>query len=384
MIKMALRPNLIYPMQLIIWTFLRKITSILISKLFELKSSIIYTFLMFLGEIIGGFVSYKYQKSFIKNKPSEYLVNAKFSFVISSNEMNKANNEYTIKFLIFISSFFDFFEFIISTYYLGKILKISKTLQIRLGGFLIVVSFLVCSFVLNFNIFKHHSYSIIIIIISWIILIICEFFFQKFDIYITRNELTLAIFFSFLSHTFVSINNCVEKYLMDFNFLNPFLLLANQGIIGFIFTIICSFFENPIPELKNLYKNNSIGAIMGFVSLLLLYFIFGALKNIYRMCTNMLFSPMYKNLADYIINPIYIIYYFTIGEDFLNERERNYFYFFVNIIILIIFDFFGLVYNEFIALFFCGLEQNTYKSVNYRAQSEEMDSFSIDEDEDVD
>ena len=66
MIKVSLRPNLIYPFYLIMWTFLRKIVSIIISKVFKFKGSIIYTFLMFFGEITGGLFFYLNQKSYFK------------------------------------------------------------------------------------------------------------------------------------------------------------------------------------------------------------------------------------------------------------------------------------------------------------------------------
>ena len=54
----------------------------------------------------------------------------------------------------------------------------------------------------------------------------------------------------------------------------------------------------------------------------------------------MLFSPMNKHLADIIINPLYIIFYFSIGDDFINNNKRNYFYFFLNLVLLIVVDFF--------------------------------------------
>ena len=90
----------------------------------------------------------------------------------------------------------------------------------------------------------------------------------------------------------------------------------------------------------------------------------------------MLFNPMYKHLADYLINPIYIIYYFIVGEDFLYNGERNYFYFFLNLIILIIFDIFGLIYNEFLVVSCCGMGYNTYNSISLRASIyEEMSAL---------
>ena len=382
MIKISLRPNLIYPIQLIIWTFLRKIVSILISKLFVFKGSIIYTFLMFLGELIGGFILYQYQKSLVLKKTETELYKNKYSmiFVEIPSTMHRVDNFIKIYFLIFVSSFFDFSEFMLSTYTLSKISYVSSTLQLRLCGFLIVTSSLICGFILKFKIHKHHIFSISIIIGFLIILIITEYFFQSYTVFITKIDLSYAILFSAISQILIASNNSIEKYLFEFDYLNPFWLLMLQGIIGFIYTIIFSFFETPIPALKSMYKDNSTGQFIGLIFLLLLYSIFGALKNIYRMYTNMIFSPMYKNLADLIINPIYLIYYFIIGEDFINEGERNYLYFFLNLIILIIFDFCSLVYNEFIILFCCHLEYDTYASITRRASNmEEMDSVEQDE-----
>jgi hypothetical protein len=120
-----------------------------------------------------------------------------------------------------------------------------------------------------------------------------------------------------------------------------------------------------------------------FLFFLLLYSIFGALKNIYRMATIMLFTPMNKHLADIIINPIYIIYYFVADDDFKKYGEKNYFYFFTNLIILIIFDICGLIFNEFLILYCCGLDHNTYKTIASRASKlEEMDNYTKTDDED--
>ena len=81
----------------------------------------------------------------------------------------------------------------------------------------------------------------------------------------------------------------------------------------------------------------------------------------------MLFSPMIKHLADIIINPIYIIYYYSIGKDFIGNRNRNYVYFFLNLFLLVILDFCGLIYNEFLILSCFGLEYNTYYSITDRS-----------------
>ena len=375
MIKIALRPNLKYPIFLIIWTFLRKIISILISKLFSFQGSVIYTFLMLFGEMTG-FILYKYQINFVENKFTKARV-SKGNLIISKPEMIRPDGLIKVVFLVFMTAFFDFSEFIFSTYYITKVKNISGTLQIRLGGILIIVSSLLYWYSLKFQILRHQKFSLVILGLGIIILIATEFFFQKFNIFITKKDLAFAIILSALSHICIAFNNTIEKYLIDFDFLNPFLILTFQGIIGFIFTIICSYYENPIPHLKNVYNNNSTGMFTLFIFLLLFYTIFGALKNIYRMVTIMLFTPMNKHLADIIINPIYIIYSFSIGDDFINDGNPDYFYFFSNIILLIIFDIFGLIFNEFLILNCCSLEYDTYQSISER--SLELNNYSEDD-----
>ena len=385
MIKIALRRNLIYPIYLIFWAFSRKIVSILISKLFNFSGSVIYTFLMFLGELIGGFVTFMYQYNFIKQKdiPKEMLKKFRFSLIEGQEiELKKLDGKVQIFFLVFMTAFFDFFEFILSTYYIDKIHRISGSLQVRLGGVLIISSSLLYRFLLNIPMFKHQKFAFTLLALCLIILIISEYFFQEFDGIITTKDLSLAIIFSVISYISLTFDDIIEKYLIEFDFLNPFIILFRQGIIGIIFTIICALIENPFKGLKDVYDNNSGGMFILFLFLLLLYSIFGALKNIYRMPTIMLFTPMNKNLADIIINPIYIVYYFIEGKDFSKNGQRNYLYFFTNLIILIIFDICGLIFNEFLILFCCRLDHDTYKSITERAISlEEMNILNEDDEE---
>ena len=247
MIKIALRRNLIYPIYLIFWAFLRKIVSILISKLFNFSGSVIYTFLMFLGELIGGFVTFMYQYNFIKQKdiPKEMLKKFRFSLIEGQEiELKKLDGKIKIFFLVFMTAFFDFFEFILSTYYIDKIHKISGSLQVRLGGVLIISSSLLYRFLLNIQMFRHQKFAFTLLALCLILLIISEYFFQEFDGIITSKDLSLAILFSVISYISLTFDDVIEKYLIEFDFLNPFIILFRQGIIGIIFTIICAFIEN--------------------------------------------------------------------------------------------------------------------------------------------
>ena len=76
---------------------------------------------------------------------------------------------------------------------------------------------------------------------------------------------------------------------------------------------------------------------------------------------------MVTTLADYILNPLYLIYYFGALSDFKKNGKLGIVYFVLNIIISLIISFFGCVYNEFIILFCCGLERDTHEQISKRA-----------------
>ena len=371
MLRLGIRPNLIYPIYFIICTFLRKISTILISKIFKFSGSLIYTFLMFLGELIGGYFVFKYQNKFIKEKKEQNEIKSnKFSLIEGEEQgMKISDNRYKILFLIFMTAFFDFFEFILSTYYIDRIKRISGSLQVRLGGTLIITSSLLSKYLLQLRLFRHHIFSLIILIICLIVVIITEYLFQEFDGIITTKDLSLAIIFSIISYISLVFDDVIEKYLIEYDYVNPFIILFRQGIFGLIFTIINAIYENPFKEIQNTYNNNSVGMFILFLFLLLLYFIFGLLKNVYRMFIISQMTPMYKSLVDVIINPIYILYSFAEGSDFIRNGKSNYLYFFTNLILSIIFDIVGLIFNEFIILLCCRLDQNTFKSIAYRAET---------------
>ena len=65
-VKFALRRNLIYPLQYIIWSFVREIIHMIIYNIIKFRSPYIYMSLMFLGEIFAGAIMYCYERKKIK------------------------------------------------------------------------------------------------------------------------------------------------------------------------------------------------------------------------------------------------------------------------------------------------------------------------------
>ena len=139
---------------------------------------------------------------------------------------------------------------------------------------------------------------------------------------------------------------------------------------GFFGLIICSIFfsaENYFNDATDVYKKCSGGDFTFFIFLLIFYVILCGIKNVFKMVTIKLYSPMAKSLTDYFLNPIYLSYNFGLKADFMTKGSRNIPYFVVNLILSFIISFFGCVYNEFIVLLFCGLERNTHDQISKRA-----------------
>jgi len=149
--------------------------------------------------------------------------------------------------------------------------------------------------------------------------------------------------------------------------MNPFLTLFIESIFGFILLGIFSIQENPFKDIKRLYNESSSGDFALLLFLLLLYFVFSAGTNTYKIITNGLYSPMVKTLVIYILNPTLFIYYFTVGSDFMSGDDRNWIYFIISLTTAIIISFFGCVFNEFLVLSCCGLDKDTHYAISKRA-----------------
>ena len=142
-----------------------------------------------------------------------------------------------------------------------------------------------------------------------------------------------------------------------------------EGLFGFIMSFSYFFEPNYLKDVANVCKKFSIGKIVLFIFLLLLYVILSGGRNIYRVITSKLYSPMTRALTDYFLNPLYLAIYFPLKNDFISKGERNAGYFTVNFILSVLMSICGCIYNEFIILFCFGLEYNTYEQVLKRANS---------------
>ena len=368
LIHISIRRNLYYIINLLIHYYLRKVDLIIINTKFQFNDSLIFTFLMFFGEFFAGLSIFLYQHIFLK-KDIKTVKHFKIPFSIYKPKMNRTDNIFKIGLLIFFSASFDFIEFVIATFYIPRFEIVSSTAEYRFGGLIIIIGALICHFNLRIKILKHQFYSLIIIGICLTIIIILEIIYRGKGVSFGDFCFAYMLVVGYL--IFVPFTDVIEKYLIEFNFINPFLILMIESIFGFIFISIYSAGENLFKNFNEIYSNCSTGEFVLFIFLLFLYFVFSAGTNAYKILTNGLYSPMAKTLAVYVLNPLIFLYYFIIGNDFLSDGERDWFYFIANIIISLIISFLGFVFNEFIILSCCGLEYETHSFVSKRAGDDE-------------
>ena len=368
MIKFGIRRNMRYPVNLVIWSFLRQVETEVIDKFFSLKSTLIYMPLMFLGEFLFGLILYLYEKIIFMRKKNG---NRNDSFmgiklIIQKNEsIQSKDDEYKINILIFLTAFYDFIQFVLNIETGSIFNRISYSFAIRLNGILILVDALFYYYILRLHIFKHQILSILIITICLLLVIGTEFIFQDINIFLSYSRFLLLLGIILLTQLFNTPLDLIEKYLFEYDYVDPFLILLLEGCFGLILSVIYFLYKNIIPTVE---PNNNSEYYYAIIILLCLYVILSGFKNGYRVATNKIYTPMTSTLEQYFLNPLYITYYFIMGEDFISNGEINYIYYFINLFLSIIISLSGCVYNEFIILFFCGLEHETHKQISERSE----------------
>ena len=250
-----------------------------------------YVLLVFLGETILGCSLYLYLQRFIRKKSSAKKSNFMSIHLITNDKIKTYDNKYKIYYLIIIAAVFDFIGYIFSLQLVPVLNFCSKSLEKRIRAILILFDALFYRYVLKFQIFKHQRFSLYVISICLIITIIIEFIFQDFNIFLYRKSFALLLFYLIFYIAFNSFVDLIEKYLFEFDYVNPLQVLMFEGIIGLIMGIIYCLFYNPIPDIKRCYSIN--GKKFAFPFLLsFVFLIFNGAQNTFRVVTNKVYSPM--------------------------------------------------------------------------------------------
>ena len=371
MIKIKLRKNLLYLLAYYISWYIRKINDMIFENIYHFYPSYIFLYLMTLGEMFGGLIIYLYQyNSWRKKKQTKF-----FCVYIKGTKIKDSIIKRCL--LILFASYFDFMEFVTDYLHIPLFApNASSTFNISLGFLTMVASSLINTYALGFKIVRHHKVSLIIISICLFLTFILELIYKQDNITI-KNFLT-ARTLSCCSLIFVSFMDCIEKYLVHIDYINPFKILMLEGTFELIMTILLSINKAPVNDIKEQY-NKIEGNKFLLIILLFNHFILSGIVNIYEVYCNVIYSPMEKASIDFFMNPMLYLYYFFVNNDFNN----NYLYLIISIILSIIIDFFSCVYNEYIILFCFNLEYDTKDEISVRAISvDNIPTLNYDDEED--
>ena len=384
-IKFACRRNLIYPAQYILWGFIRELINMAIVPILNFFCSYIYMPLMFLGQILGGVIFYLYEKRIMSSKKEEKEEKYFMAIKLIENEKDQENdyfvpldNKIKIIFLIFLSAFCNAVQFLLTHIIYPRHKLFSISFCPRLYGFSTLFAAFFYVYALKLPIYRHNQISLAIIGLCLIVVIILEFYFKPMDSLVTKIDLFKSLVIIIISQILIACKDSLEKYLFEYDFMDPFIVLMYEGIFGFLLSFFLFFDENYVKDVKK-YENDKVALAFSLIS----YMILSGGKNVFRVVTNKIYSPMTKTLSDYILNPIYLWYYYGARDDFKINGNFNIWFFSINFVISIIISIFGCVYNEFIILFFCKMEHDTHYQISRRSNAmNELSEISIFDDED--
>ena len=333
------------------------------AKRYPHSTAVFYTIIMFIGEMLAGIIIYKYQKYVTKKK---LIVDQLGSILIKNLKKSRIDSNCKIYFLLVMSSFFDFIEMYISCLYIPRLSYISKSLENRLCGSQIIFNSIIYHYILKFTLLKHHKCSLIVVGVCLGIIIISEGIFEMDKIEVSFFKYIILILLSLGEMIFKSLRDSIGKYLMEFDSFNPCLVIVFEGIFGTIFSLM-SFLDREIDAKILICIKVAKDSLAVFIILFFLILVLSGIVNIYRVYINKVYNPMTQSLAYYCLDPFFMIYEFAAGNDFITLGKRNYFHFFLNLILSFVISITGFVFNEFIVLFWCGLERDTYKEISRRS-----------------
>ena len=291
-IGFSMRPNLKYPLLYYLYNLVREFESYFIKIFLDYNDSLMLTPLMFIGEFFAGLIVFLYQKKFVKKNifgfenKDNYM---NLELIKTENSVRKIDTIKKIIFLLFCCAYFDFIQFIIS-FSRDKFKKISISIDARFKGLLLILNSLFYHYLLKLPIVRHQKFSIIIIGTCTLIIFIIEFIFQEINIFLSYANFLFVFLLIFISIFFNALLDINEKYLYEFNNMNPFYALLFEGFFGFLFSLIYDVFNDPFKEMKIFKKNKTSLQFSILIFGLIIYTILSGLKNLYRVNTTKIFT----------------------------------------------------------------------------------------------
>ena len=119
------------------------------------------------------------------------------------------------------------------------------------NAFQVIVLIFLCKIILHYKYYTHHGVGLGLELLGFVVLSLS-------DLSKSIKELTyncyLFITLSLIVQIIFSIQECIEKYVMDTLFFDPFMLLSGEGICGLIIVSILFFFLKDISYIDKSYN----------------------------------------------------------------------------------------------------------------------------------
>ena len=215
-------------------------------------------------------------------------------------------------------------------------------------------------------IFSHQKFSLGIAAIGMAIIFTIFFVYLNYSKYEYIYDV-LLFFGSFL----YSLYLVLVKYMSEKKFYSPFLLLLLIGIISTILTIIGYIIYSfaTVRDLRyvtNIFhcREDMYVCFGNYYDKIICYFLINAVLQVLIFLVCYYFSPEVFAISD-IISP-----YLSFLSKVIEKKEKDALKIILNSIGYIIIILCSFIYNEIIICNFCGLNENTWKAIDKKANQE--------------
>ena len=296
------------------------------------------------------------------------------AITMAETEIKRSNKKKKIKSILFLCllSILYFCSYFYNYYVRNSIFRLCRN---SIGIiFEIIILYLLSFFILKAKYYKHHYFSISVILITLIVLFIL-YLKQVND---SEYSIYNSIWYYFVYYClYGSFNILIKKYLSVYYYSLYFILLIMSTFSCFLmlFYDIVAFFANRklsgiiVSFAENL---NSVGSVFLFIVDLLFLFI----SNLGMFWTIYYFTPFHLIIVEFISELInYYIKLIQYKQGQVIDNGKYDFIFNTNNIALFSVIFLinlicSLIFNEIFILKFCKLEYNTKKYIKERAEND--------------
>ena len=150
----------------------------------------------------------------------------------------------------------------------------NKNLDVRLRNLLIIFSTIQCYYALKLPIFRHQKFSLLIVGIIFAMTIFIETFIEISFGEFGSGKFSKLLLCIIVYYFFNSFPDTIEKYLMEYYYINPFKMVMYSGIFGFIITLIfATIMKYNFEDIYDIYENHKDKFII-LIILLIVYFFY--------------------------------------------------------------------------------------------------------------